>query len=40
MVKYGNRRKAEKVLGILASIGMVAAMGALFFVWVIVMACM
>lgn len=40
MVKYGNRRKAEKVLGILASIGMVAAMGALLFVWVIVMACM
>ena len=39
-MKYGNRRKAEKVLGILASIGMAVAMGALFFVWVIVMACM
>lgn len=40
MVKYGNRRKAEKVVDVLACIGTAVAIGVLFYAWVILMACM
>lgn len=40
MVKYGNRRKAETAVGLLACIGVVLVTGILFYTWVVVMACM
>lgn len=40
MVKYRNRRRLEKAVGVLACIGTAVAMGVLFYVWVILMACM
>ena len=40
MVKYGNRRKAEKAVGVLACVGVVLVTGILFYTWVVVMACM
>ena len=40
MVKYGNRRKVERIVGALACIGTAVAMGVLFYTWVVVMACM
>lgn len=40
VTKYGYRRKAEKVVDVLACIGTAVAMGVLFYVWVILMACM
>ena len=40
MVKYGTHRMAEKVVGVLACIGVVLVTGILFYTWVVVMACM
>lgn len=40
MVKYGNRRRLERIVDVLACIGTAVAMGVLFFAWVILMACM
>lgn len=40
MVKYGNRRKAEIAVGVLACVGVVLVTGMLFYAWVILMACM
>lgn len=40
MVKYGNRRKAEKAVGVLACVGVVLVTGVLFYAWVVIMACM
>ena len=40
MVKYRNRRRLEKAVDVLACIGTAVAMGVLFYLWVILMACM
>lgn len=40
VTKYGNRRRLEKAVDVLACIGTAVAMGVLFYVWVILMACM
>lgn len=40
VTKYKNRRRLETVVDVLACIGTAAAMGVLFFAWVILMACM
>lgn len=40
VTKYGNRRKAEMAVGVLACIGVVLVTGILFYTWVVVMACM
>lgn len=40
VTKYGNRRKAEIAVGVLACIGVVLVTGILFYTWVVVMACM
>lgn len=37
---YGNRKKLERVVDVLACIGTAISFGVLFFVWVISMACM
>ena len=38
--KYKIRSRLETVVDVLACVGTAAAMGVLFFVWVILMACM
>ena len=40
MVKYRNRRRLEKAVDVLACVGTAVAIGVLFYVWVILMACM
>lgn len=40
VTKYGNRRKAEIAVGVLACVGVVLVTGILFYAWVVVMACM
>ena len=40
VTKYGNRRKADIAVGVLACIGVVLVTGILFYTWVVVMACM
>ena len=40
MVKYGNRRRLEKAVDVLACVGVAVSFGFLFYVWVILMACM
>lgn len=40
VTKYGNRRRLERVVDVLACIGTALAMGVLFYTWVILMACM
>lgn len=40
VTKYGNRRRLERIVDVLACIGMAVSIGVLFFVLVILMACM
>lgn len=40
MVKYGNRRRLEKAVDVLECVGVAVSFGVLFYVWVILMACM
>lgn len=40
VTKYGNRRRLEKVVDVLACVGVAVSFGVLFYVWVILMACM
>lgn len=40
VTKYGYRRKVDKVVNVLACIGTAISMGVLFFMWVVLMACM
>lgn len=40
VTKYGNQRRLERIVDVLCCIGTAVAMGVLFFVWVILMACM
>ena len=40
VTKYGYRRKADKVVNVLACIGMAVSMGVLFVGWVSLRACM
>ena len=40
VTKYGNRRRLEKAVDVLACVGTAISFGVLFYAWVILMACM
>jgi hypothetical protein len=40
VTKYGNRRRLEKAVDVLACVGVAVSFGVLFYVWVILMSCM